>query len=148
MIPSVRRVIVRPSYSIRPHSPSYQHHGYPILSASRRFHPTAESPAETNSNRPKRPSPYRLLRPIDFQSSHGYLQTSGWLLERAVSDVGDHAPAGDIADLRDHKLVRAYAFDSGKQGWRDVLSFMSHIGQVIEEEDVSPIILYYTLVDT
>ena len=101
---------------------------------------TPPSPSETQATRPKRPSPYRLLERAAFLSASTNLHAAGWrIVPLNQSSVDESGSQADESGLQDRKLVRAYDFTSGKDGWRDVLKFVNKAGEVIEAEDVRSI---------
>lgn len=45
-----------------------------------------------------------------------------------------------MAQLQDRRLVRRYDFEQGKDGWRKLMGLTQNVGEVVEKEDVSPIL--------
>jgi hypothetical protein len=54
-------------------------------------------------------------------------------LNQAPQDEG-------MAQLQDRRLVRRYDFEQGKDGWRKLMAFTHTLGEVVEKEDVSPLV--------
>lgn len=97
---------------------------------------------------PRRPSPYRLLQPHAFLAEFAPLHVNGWrvdalqsaekLLEAdKVEEVLDGAETVEKSgDLQGRRLVRVFELGEGKEGWRKLIKFVGHVGQVVEDQDV------------
>jgi hypothetical protein len=88
--------------------------------------------------RTKRTSPYRLLSPLSFLSSFAPLHTQGWrLIPINETRPGISISADDIraenGDLQDRRLIRVWGFEQ----YGEALGFLSRIGLIAQEQDVS-----------
>lgn len=99
---------------------------------------------EEDPPRKKRPSPYRLLQPHTFLAAFAPLHVAGWRLDVLPSVSTSTGPRREeglrleegMNDLQGRRLIRAYQFPEGREGWRELVDFMQSIGRVVEEEDV------------
>ncbi|OXG83254.1 hypothetical protein C349_03098 [Cryptococcus neoformans var. grubii Br795] len=101
---------------------------------------------------PRRPSPYRLLQPHAFLAEFAPLHVNGWrvdalqsaekLLEAdKVEEVLDGSESvEESGDLQGRRLVRVFELGEGKEGWRRLIKFVGHVGQVVEDQDHHPTI--------
>ena len=95
----------------------------------------------SSNTTPKRPSPYRLIPLPAFLADFAPLHVKGWRLELLPGLRPNPAPQGDgTAQLQDRRLVRRYDFEQGQDGWRKLMAFTQNVGEVVEKEDVSPIL--------
>jgi hypothetical protein len=93
----------------------------------------------SSSSTPKRPSPYRLIPLPTFLADFAFLHVKGWRLELLPGIRPNQTPQDDgMAQLQDRRLVRRYDFEQGKDGWMKLMAFTHTLGEVVEEEDVSP----------
>lgn len=90
---------------------------------------------------PKKPSPYRLIPLPTFLADFAPLHVTGWRLELLPNISLNKTPQDEgMAQLQDRRLVRRYDFEQGKDGWRRLMAFIQKLGEVVEKEDVHPIL--------
>jgi hypothetical protein len=100
------------------------------------------STAPDSPARPKRPSPYRLIPPHTFLADFAPLHVAGWRLDQLLPSIQPSVNPGrasiedGMADLQDRRLIRLYEFEMGKNGWNDLMGFMSRVGEMVAEQDV------------
>jgi hypothetical protein len=94
------------------------------------------------AQRPKKPSPYRLLTPDQRDELLPPLRAQGWRVQPLASASQPVATPDTSTDTEQEELVGTFAFrhEHGRvpaqRAWRSTLAFVQRVGEIVEAEDV------------